>query len=122
MSQITTHVLDTALGKPAAGIALQLFSLADSEDSPQQWVMIAAGVTDADGRVADLLVQDRVLAEGTYRMHFQTGSYHDSSTDTGASTAFYPYVDVVFKLAGDGEHYHIPLLLSPFAYSTYRGS
>lgn len=118
MSQITTHVLDTALGEPAAGVALQLFSLAGSEE----WIPLAEGVTDGDGRVSDLLPEEKVLDEGTYRMRFATGSYHESVEQRAAGTAFYPYVDVVFRLEGGGAHYHIPLLLSPFGFSTYRGS
>ncbi|EAQ99153.1 hydroxyisourate hydrolase [Congregibacter litoralis] len=113
MSQITTHILDTARGCPAAGVPLALFHRQDSD-----WVEIASGTTNEDGRVAGLLDGDRVLPAGTYRMHFATGGYF-SALDLNI---FYPYVDVVFNLDDGGEHYHIPLLLSPFGYSTYRGS
>jgi 5-hydroxyisourate hydrolase len=120
MSQITTHVLDTALGRPAEGIALTLYRL---DPGSGEWVVLASGVTNADGRVADFLARDETLAAGTYRMHFDTGSYLEDSGLAGRQgPAFYPWVDVVFSLGDGGEHYHIPLLLSPFGYSTYRGS
>lgn len=113
MSQITTHILDTALGKPAEAVPLALYKL-DGAD----WTQLAAGTTNNDGRVAGLLDTHRVLPAGTYRMHFDTAVYFEAL----ASCVFYPYVDVVFNLDDSGEHYHIPLLLSPFGYSTYRGS
>jgi 5-hydroxyisourate hydrolase len=113
MSQITTHALDTALGRPAAGLPLSLHQW--REDG--QWQQIAAGITDDDGRAPDLAVPER-LAAGRYRMHFDTGAYFSSRGVDG----FYPYVDVVFNLDDSGDHYHVPLLLSPFGYSTYRGS
>jgi 5-hydroxyisourate hydrolase len=112
VSQITTHILDTAAGRPAAGIAVALFHESDSSQP------LAAGTTNEDGRVPGLLPDEQVLSAGTYRMHFATGPYLEG----GEQAAFYPYVDVVFRLDGSGEHYHIPLLLSPFGYSTYRGS
>lgn len=121
MSQVTTHVLDTALGRPAAGVAITLL-----RQDGNSWQELGAGITDTDGRVADLLGDDdggaqshaAALPAGVYRMHFATGSYFEARN----KSAFYPYVDVVFQLDDSGEHYHIPLLLSPFAYSTYRGS
>ena len=113
MSQITTHVLDTAIGRPATGVDVTL-----SRKGRDGWQDIAAGRTDADGRVADLLGADRRLDAGIYRMHFATGAYLERRD----ATPFYPFVDVVFVLEQGGEHYHIPLLLSPFGYSTYRGS
>ncbi len=113
MSQITTHVLDTALGVPARGIHTTLF-----QRHGEDWLAIARGITNADGRVPGLLATDQVLDAGTYRMHFAiAGYFHESQQAT-----FYPYVDVVFVIDGSGAHYHIPLLLSPFGYSTYRGS
>ena len=113
MSQITTHVLDTAQGCPAAGIPITLCKLDGST-----WQNIGQGVTDNDGRVGNLCAQDQVLAAGTYRMQFDTEQYLRRSTQN----AFYPWADVVFNIGGDGQHYHIPLLLSPYGYSTYRGS
>lgn len=113
MSQITTHILDTAAGLPAAGVPLSLY-----RRDGQGWQQLGLGVTDGDGRVAGLLRDDRVLDAGDYRMHFATESYFQKRD----LEVFYPYVDVVFRLDNSGEHYHIPLLLSPFGYSTYRGS
>ncbi|MDP5054726.1 MAG: hydroxyisourate hydrolase [Congregibacter sp.] len=113
MSQITTHILDTARGTPAASVALALFQLRGD-----QWIELAQGVTNDDGRVAGLLKPDHKLTAGTYRMHFATAKYFEQL----GLAVFYPYVDVVFNLDDGGAHYHIPLLLAPFGYSTYRGS
>ncbi|MCF6193016.1 MAG: hydroxyisourate hydrolase [Kangiellaceae bacterium] len=113
MSQITTHVLDTSRGKPAAGINIELF-----EQTNNQWHSLAKGITNTDGRIAGLLAEDIVLDAGIYRMNFSTADYFNANSEQG----FYPYVDIVFELEGDGSHYHIPLLLSAFGYSTYRGS
>lgn len=113
MSAITTHVLDTATGRPAAGIALKLERLAGDA-----WVELATGKTDADGRNRELLPPDEILEEGTYRMTFDTAAHFSACGVEG----FYPYVQVVFTIRTDGEHYHVPLLLSPYGYSTYRGS
>ncbi|WP_439106932.1 hydroxyisourate hydrolase [Congregibacter sp.] len=113
MSQITTHILDTARGQPAAAVPLALYQLQEG-----QWVEIAAGVTNDDGRVPGLLDADAKFPAGTYRMHFSTAEYYSALE----IAVFYPYVDVVFNLDDGGDHYHIPLLLSPFGYSTYRGS
>lgn len=112
-SPITTHVLDTALGRPANGIAAVLEFFEEG-----QWRPIGMGTTNSDGRIRDLLPADRPLASGMYRMSFDTGSYFTNQGVEG----FYPYVVVVFELKAPERHYHVPLLLSPFAYSTYRGS
>lgn len=112
MSQITTHVLDTARGVPAAGIAITLSELADN-----QWRTIGSGITNSDGRLPELSPTGPMPA-GTYRMRFDTQDYLEQQT----GDAFYPYAEVVFRIDGDGQHYHIPLLLSPYGYSTYRGS
>jgi 5-hydroxyisourate hydrolase len=111
VSHITTHVLDTGSGRPAAGISVTLHLLEGG-----QWVQIAVGSTDADGRVTNL-GPERLLS-GTYRLGFDTGSYY-AATDT---ETFFPEVTLTFGVDGDQAHYHVPLLLSPFAYSTYRGS
>jgi 5-hydroxyisourate hydrolase len=108
MSTVTTHVLDTALGRPAAGVAVRLESAAGA--------VVASGVTDADGRVGALGPGD--LAPGVYRIWFGTGDYFARD---GRRT-FYPEVAVTFEVEDGGGHYHVPLTLSPFAYSTYRGS
>lgn len=113
MSQITTHILDTALGKPADGVAVKL-----SQEVADSWQLLATGVTNADGRVSDLLPQDRALPAGVYKLHFDTASYFTRDT----RPAFYPWIEVVFTLNDERAHYHVPLLLSPFGYSTYRGS
>ena len=112
-SPITTHILDTSLGLPARGVPIVLARLADNG----AFETVGQGVTNADGRVADLL-EAGTLAKGTYRMHFDTGSYFAQQGTSG----FYPYVDVVFQIEVTDQHYHVPLLLNPFGYSTYRGS
>ncbi|MGR3984551.1 MAG: hydroxyisourate hydrolase [Gammaproteobacteria bacterium] len=111
MSQITTHILDTSRGKPAAGVRLALSRRADGK-----WSELAAGVTDADGRVSDLLDAGAQLPAGEYKIAFDTGGYYADAP------CFYPRVEIIFRIAGDGQHYHVPLLLNPFGYSTYRGS
>lgn len=113
MSPITTHVLDTAQGKPAQGLPISL-----EKKEGEQWQLLASGVTNADGRIAHLLEDDHVLTPGLYRMTFTTSAYFELEKVTG----FYPYVEVVFELQQPAQHYHIPLLLSPYGYSTYRGS
>jgi 5-hydroxyisourate hydrolase len=113
MSQITTHILDTTLGKPAQGVTISLFKQ-DGAD----WQKLASGQTNADGRIADLLHKEDVLPAGNYKLYFDTGAYFNMLD----IPAFYPFVEIVFNIAGDGQHYHVPLLLNPFGYSTYRGS
>jgi 5-hydroxyisourate hydrolase len=108
VSTVTTHVLDTALGQPAAGVAVRL-ERADGAE-------VASGVTDPGGRVGDLGPDG--LAPGTYRITFDTGAYFGRD----GRRAFYPEVTVTFVIEEGGGHYHVPLTLSPFAYSTYRGS
>ena len=114
MSQITTHVLDTAVGKPAEGIYITLSQLT----ADNKWKLLNGGTTNSDGRVGNLLDDDKVLPAGRYKVLFTTEAYFQNQK----VDAFYPYADIVFDITGDGEHYHIPLLLSPFGYSTYRGS
>ena len=115
MSTISTHVLDTAAGRPAAGVAVTL----ERVDGPGlEPVSLGAGVTDADGRLRDLLAAGVALAEGTYPLRFDVGAYF---TRAGRA-AFYPEVAVCFHVGAREEHYHVPLLLSPYGYSTYRGS
>ncbi len=114
MSPITTHVLDTALGRPAQGVAVVL----EVQRADGGWTELARGTTNADGRVTDLLPGGTRLQSGTYRVTFDTGGYHRAQGVQG----FYPLVQVLARLEETGGHYHIPLLLSPFGYSTYRGS
>ena len=113
MSRITTHILDTSLGKPAKGVRVTL-----SGNNGGRWSELGAGETNSDGRVSDLLESDSSLPPGEYRLWFDTGSYYK---DLGIE-AFYPFVEIAFNIEGDGQHYHVPLLLNPFGYSTYRGS
>jgi len=114
MSQITTHVLDTAKGTPAKGIKISLQRPGKQEGT---WELICSGTTNDDGRIPNFLDAETTLAPGTYRMLFETKAYFESNDTKG----FYPYVPVIFTIQ-DTEHYHVPLLLNPFGYSTYRGS
>ena len=114
MSPITSHVLDTAKGCPAKGVnaVLELYQ------PNQHYKKLANSVTNADGRIPDLLPIDTVLDAGVYRLTFDTAAYFAASGAEG----FYPSVSVMFEIRNPAEHYHIPLLLSPYGYSTYRGS
>lgn len=117
MSNITTHVLDVARGHPAAGVHVRLeIQTGGREGEP--WKTLGQGVTDADGRLKTLLPTDAPLAEGIYRLTFDTANYFRAQ----AVNTFYPEVKVTFFVADGTQHYHVPLLLSPFGYSTYRGS
>jgi 5-hydroxyisourate hydrolase len=113
MSPITSHVLDTALGRPAKNLTVRLAR----KDDRGEWAALAERTTNDDGRVTDFI--EGALVSGTYRLTFDTGLYLESTT---ARRAFYPSVDVVFEVDAEVGHYHVPLLLSPFGYSTYRGS
>jgi len=113
MSQVTTHVLDTSLGKPAEGISVLL----EKPGPKGRWLAFAKGVTNKDGRVTDLLKKDRMLKPGNYRLTFDSASYFNKNS----KKHFYPLVQIVFEIKDDN-HYHVPLLMSPFGYSTYRGS
>ena len=110
MSRITTHVLDTSRGRPAAGVAVAL-----ERETGGGWAAAGRGATDADGRLKSLTVAE--VEAGTYRLTFETGAYFAAL----GVESFYPRVVVVFSV-GAGEHYHVPLLVNPFGYSTYRGS
>ena len=103
MAGITTHVLDTAKGKPASGIAITL-----EVQRGDKWQEIGRGVTDADGRLRTL-TENIAIERATYRLTFKT-------------SGFFPEVAVTFRVEDPAQHYHVPLLLSPFGYSTYRGS
>jgi 5-hydroxyisourate hydrolase len=113
MTQVTCHVLDTALGCPAVGVPVVLSHLLPSG----QWRPVCSGHTDDDGRVKDW-VSSIPFISGTYRVSFDTGAYLTATR----APVFFPYVDVVFVVESTANRYHIPLLLSPFGYSTYRGS
>jgi 5-hydroxyisourate hydrolase len=116
MSRISTHVLDTALGVPAAGITVHLEYAASAD----QWQPIAAQQTDADGRCSNLLSRqnDPALQAGLYRLRFETGPYHIAQSVRG----LYPMVEITVTVRDGDAHLHVPLLLSPNGYTTYRGS
>ena len=110
---ISTHILDTKLGRPAAGIRVQLESR-----SGDDWRVVASGEANGDGRVPNLVPEGAAIAPGEFRLTFDVRRYFAaSSTET-----FYPTISVVFEVAAGQTHYHVPLLLSPFGYTTYRGS
>lgn len=114
MSGITTHVLDLSLGQPARGVGVRL-----EKHSPDRgWVVVAEKRTDADGRVKDLIAAESPLEAARYRITFGTGEYFSGR----GQASFHPEVTVVFEIGETAQHYHVPLLLSPFGYSTYRGS
>jgi 5-hydroxyisourate hydrolase len=114
MSAITTHVLDTARGRPAAGMLVRLERC--QEGAPPD--VLGRGTTDVDGRVRNLLMSGAGLVIGHYRLVFDTGTYF---AETGAQV-FFPEVAVMFEVRDAAQHYHVPLLLSPFGFSTYRGT
>lgn len=109
MSTLSTHVLNTALGRPAQGIRVVL---------ERDGITLGSGVTDADGRVRDILTSDTQLDAGDYRLTFRVGEYFASA----GTESFYNMIAVDFRVGAGPGHYHVPLLLSPFGYSTYRGS
>ena len=111
-SPITTHILDTHLGIPAQDVSIELFR--KEEDG---YTLLAQGRTDDDGRIRDLLPEGS-LSSGVYQMRFAVEEYHQRNGIEG----FYPEAVITFIVRNVDQHYHIPLLLSPFAYSTYRGS
>ena len=113
MSGITTHVLDTARGRPAAGVPVTLEAKTEGG-----WRLVGRGATDADGRLRDLAPSDFILGEGEYRLTFDAGAYFKASDTDG----FYTEVLVSFVVRDAAAHHHVPLLLSPYGYTTYRGS
>ena len=112
VSQLTTHVLDTSLGKPGKDITIRLKHIVNGS-----WQTMAQGITNADGRIGDLLPPNKNVIPGNYKMVFETGDYFKTNDIKG----FYPTVEIEFTVFDDG-HYHVPLLINPFGYSTYRGS
>jgi 5-hydroxyisourate hydrolase len=110
-SRVSTHVLDAVSGRPAVGVPAQLH-----RGTPEGWFDVAGATTDEDGRIADLGPVD--LDPGTYRITFETGTYFRRTN----TKTFYPEVALTFEIDDPEGHYHVPLLLSPYAYSTYRGS
>jgi 5-hydroxyisourate hydrolase len=114
LSSITTHILDTSLGKPAANVGVTL----EQVDAYGATQVIGQSRTDQDGRARDLLAEGVALEAGRYRLTFDVGAYF---TATRRET-FYPDVVITFDVRDANQHYHVPLLVSPFGYSTYRGS
>jgi 5-hydroxyisourate hydrolase len=113
MSAVTTHILDISTGFPARGVSVML-----EHQAAENWEIIGIGATDADGRLRDLLASDADLQAGNYRLTFDTETYFANQQIDG----FYPQVSITFTVRDAAQHYHVPLLLSPFGYSTYRGS
>ena len=114
VTTISTHVLDTSLGRPAAGIAVTLARV----DKPDVSTVIASGITNVDGRVAELAPADGPIHGGRYRLRFDVANYFADSR----RSSFYGEICIDFVVADDPQHYHVPLLLSPYGYATYRGS
>jgi 5-hydroxyisourate hydrolase len=114
MKQISTHVLDVALGRPAAGVAVVL----EFASPGGAWTEIGRDATDGDGRVKNLAPAGVTLVSGDYRLRFAVGVYFEAL----GQAPFYPEATVHVRLDSAVERYHLPLLLSPFAYSTYRGT
>ena len=114
MSAITTHVLDVSIGRPAAGVLVRL----DRRKHDGQWEPLGSQKTDSDGRARDLLTADKPLIAAVHRLRFDVSAYFSANQVEG----FYPEVTIAFMVNDASQHYHVPLLLSPFGYSTYRGS
>jgi 5-hydroxyisourate hydrolase len=112
MSQLTTHILDTSRGLPAENVTIVCYY-----GSNDAWTEKARGTTNADGRLPELFGKDETLSPGLYKLRFETKDYFDRQQ----VQTFFPFVEIVFEIT-DAEHYHVPLLLNPYGYSTYRGS
>ena len=116
MGRLTTHVLDTANGRPGAGIRIDLYRLAATRDK------LASAVTNEDGRCDAPLLEGAALAAGVYELVFHAGAYFAARGLIAAAPPFLDEVVIRFGIAAPGEHYHVPLLITPYSYSTYRGS
>jgi 5-hydroxyisourate hydrolase len=114
MKRISTHILDTASGRPAAGMSVQL----EHRGISGNWVQLTSSQTDEDGRCPQLLPHDNDLIEGSYRLIFETAAYYAEQRIQG----LYPVVEITFLARAGEVYFHIPLLLSPNGYTTYRGS
>ena len=114
MNRISTHVLDTAQGRPAKDVPVRL----ERQESPGEWRLLSSSRTDGDGRCPQLLPENEILRAGTYRLAFDTASYYLAHKIQG----LYPVVEITFQVRDGESHFHIPLLLSPHGYTTYRGS
>lgn len=117
---ISTHVLDTSTGRPAAGVGVVL----ECQRGAGEFEQVSRTRTDQDGRVRELVPGALDLEAGTYRLTFETGAYFEGQEQSGdgGGESFYPRVTVLFTVRDPAQHYHVPLLLSPYGYSTYRGS
>ena len=113
MSGISTHVLDLAIGRPASGVTVRL-----EREENGMWNELSRGETDADGRINSALPPAATLRTGHYRFGFETGAYFRSQ----GSNCFHPYIQITFEVGDPAQNYHVPLLISPYSYSTYRGS
>ncbi|XP_035784381.1 5-hydroxyisourate hydrolase-like [Anopheles albimanus] len=115
MSNLSTHILDTSRGKPAPEVPVTLYR----QTGESGWTKIGTGITDNDGRFREFFSAGQVgLQVGVYKLHFEVAGYF---RNRGVDT-LYPFIEVVFTVANEKQHYHIPLLLNPYGYSTYRGS
>uniref|UniRef100_A0A8C6WGP4 5-hydroxyisourate hydrolase n=1 Tax=Neogobius melanostomus TaxID=47308 RepID=A0A8C6WGP4_9GOBI len=114
VSPLSTHVLNISLGVPGSNMALSLHRQDPSSDT---WSLVTNGITNHDGRCPGLITKDKFIA-GVYKLRYETQQYWESIGET----SFYPYVEIVFTIRDPGQKYHIPLLMSRFSYSTYRGS
>ena len=114
MNRISTHVLDTARGKPAPAVKLRL----EFREPNGAWRHLSSTQTDAEGRCFQLLPEQEMVAEGFYRLTFDTAAYFGSQGISG----LYPFVEITFHVRSGESHFHIPLLISPNGYTTYRGS
>jgi 5-hydroxyisourate hydrolase len=114
MTRISTHVLDTAQGRPAKDVPVRL----ERQGSDGNWRLLASANTDQDGRCAQLLPQDEALTPGLYRLIFDTASYFGMRK----IDSLYPCIEIAFQVRDGDQHFHIPLLLSAHGYTTYRGS
>jgi 5-hydroxyisourate hydrolase len=114
INRISTHVLDTALGKPAARVPVRL----EHREKDGRWTTLGSSSTDADGRCAQMLAESQSVGEGRYRLVFDTATYYAAQKVLG----LYPVVEITFEVRKGETHYHIPLLLTPNGYTTYRGS
>ena len=117
MGFLTTHVLDTANGKPANGLRLELFQISDGRQN-----LVTEKTTNMDGRCEQPLAADEVFISGTYQLEFHVGEYFQGKGMNLEVPAFLNVIPIRFGIASPNEHYHVPLLVSPYSYSTYRGS
>lgn len=117
MSRLTTHVLDTTRGAPAAGVSIELQRL-----EGDRWATIARATTNADGRCDAPILEGQAFASGSYQLLFHVGDYFRARAGSPDASPFLDVVPVRFSLSAGGGHYHVPLVVTPWSYSTYRGS